>query len=43
MTNRYTVIDIIIFDKDWEIVDCLVNDQSQWYIGILESNQYIVE
>lgn len=42
-TFGITYNDIIVFDKDWEIVDCLVNDQSQWYIGILESNQYIVE
>ena len=42
-TFRITYNDIIVFDKDWEIVDCLVNDQSQWYIGILESNQYVVE
>lgn len=34
---------IIIFDTNWEIVDCLVNDQNHEYGSILESNQYIVE
>lgn len=40
-TVRYR--DILIFDTDGEIVDCLRNDQNQGYGGILESNQYIVE
>ena len=44
-TETFTVSykDIIIFDTDGEIVDCLRNDQNQGYGGILESNQYIVK
>ena len=42
-TFGITYNDIIVFDKDWEIVDCLRNDQNQGYGGILESNQYIVK
>lgn len=34
--------DIIIFDNDWRIIDCLINDH-EWYSDILESNGYIVE
>lgn len=35
--------DILIFNTDWEIVDCLRNDKNQLYRDILEANDYIVE
>lgn len=38
-----TYNDILIFNTDWEIVDCLGNDKNQLYRDILEANDYIVE
>lgn len=38
-----TYNDILIFNTDWEIVDCLGNDKNQLYRDILETNDYIVE
>lgn len=35
--------DIIIFDTDGEIVDCLMNGQNKQYESILACNDYIVE
>lgn len=35
--------DILIFNMDWEIVDCLRNEQNQLYRDVLESNGYIVK
>lgn len=35
--------DIIIFDTDWEIVDCLMNEQDKPYESLLACNDYIVE
>lgn len=37
-----TYNDILIFNTDWGIVDCLGNDKNQ-YRDILEANDYIVE
>ena len=39
-TVRYD--DILIFDKNWEIVDCLTNN-SKYHERILESHDYIVD
>lgn len=35
--------DIIIFNKNWKIVDCLMNGQNKPYESILACNDYIVE
>lgn len=35
--------DIIIFNEDWEIVDCLMNEQNKPYEILLACNNYIVE
>lgn len=35
--------DIIIFDTDWEIVDCLMKKQDKQYESLLGCNNYIVE
>lgn len=35
--------DIIIFNEDWEIVDCLMNRQNKPYEILLACNDYIVE
>lgn len=35
--------DIIIFDKNWEIVDCLMNRWDEPYESLLASNDYMVE
>lgn len=35
--------DIIIFNKNWKIVDCLMNGQNKPYECILACNDYIVE
>ena len=35
--------DIIIFDEDWEIVDCLMNGGDKKYETLLACNDYIVE
>ena len=42
-TFEVTQNDILIFNTDWEIVDCLENDKNQLYRDILESNGYIVK
>ena len=35
--------DILIFNKDWEIVDCLMNGQNKPYESLLACNDYIVK
>ena len=35
--------DILIFNEDWEIVDCLMNGQDKQYESLLACNDYIVE
>lgn len=35
--------DIIIFNENWKIVDCLMNGQNKPYESILACNDYIVE
>ena len=35
--------DILIFNEDWEIVDCLMNGQNKPYEILLACNDYIVE
>ena len=35
--------DIIIFNEDWEIVDCLMNRENKQYGSLLVCNDYIVE
>lgn len=35
--------DILIFNEDWEIVDCLMNGQNKQYKSLLACNDYIVE
>lgn len=35
--------DILIFNTDWKIVDCLKNEHNQLYRDVLESNGYIVK
>lgn len=35
--------DILIFNEDWEIVDCLMNGQNKQYESLLACNDYIVE
>ena len=42
-TFGITYNDIIVFDKDWEIVDCLMNGQNKQYKSLLACNDYIVE
>lgn len=42
-TFAVTYNDILIFNENWEIVDCLRNDQNQLYRDILACNDYIVE
>lgn len=44
-TETFTVSnkDIIIFNTDWEIVDCLMNGQNKQYESLLACNDYIVE
>lgn len=44
-TKTFTVTqnDILIFNMDWKIVDCLENEKNQLYRDILESNGYIVK
>lgn len=44
-TKTFTVTqnDILIFDMDWKIVDCLENERNQLYRDVLESNGYIVK
>lgn len=42
-TFGITYNDIIIFDKDWKIVDCLMNGQNKPYEILLACNDYIVE
>lgn len=44
-TKTFTVTqnDILIFNMDWKIVDCLMNEQNKPYEIILACNEYIVE
>lgn len=35
--------DILISDEDWEIVDCLMNNQNKQYENLLACNDYIME
>lgn len=44
-TKTFTVTqnDILIFNMDWKIVDCLENEKNQLYRDFLESNGYIVK
>ena len=42
-TFAITQNDILIFNMDWKIVDCLSNEQNQLYRDVLESNGYIVK
>lgn len=42
-TFAVTQNDIIIFNKDWEIVDCLMNRLNKPYEILLACNNYIVE
>lgn len=44
-TQTFGIIynDIIVFDKDWEIVNCLMNEQNKPYESLLACNDYIVE
>ena len=44
-TKTFTVTqnDILIFNMDWKIVDCLENEKNQLYRDVLESNGYIVK
>ncbi len=35
--------DILIFNMDWKIIDCLGNEKNQLYRDVLESNGYIVK
>lgn len=44
-TKTFTVTqnDILIFNMDWKIVDCLMNGQNKPYEILLACNNYIVE
>lgn len=42
-TFAVTQNDILIFNMDWKIVDCLGNEHNQLYRDVLESNGYIVK
>lgn len=42
-TFAVTYQDIIIFDADWKIVDCLMNRQNKKYESLLACNDYMVE
>ena len=35
--------DILIFDEDWKIVDCLMNRQNKQYESLLACNDYMVK
>lgn len=45
MTETFAVNynDIIIFDEDWEIVDCLMNNPIKTPLNVLISHDYIVK
>lgn len=44
-TKTFTITqnDILIFNRDWKIVDCLMNEQNKQYENLLACNDYIVE